>query len=586
MEAWLRDKAARTVEERFGAEVIMEQVERAFYAKKGWQWESTWEEERECKKARRLNPAYQPKIHYGVLRDRVASIAEEVTSLHVSCDGDRYVRDVSFLQFFPNVTDLHLTGGALQSIEPLKHLPKLESLMVSDHELADLKPIGACTKLKSLYLATYVSWPDFPELSKLTELNFLNWRGNLLLLEEVPALPALEKGEFHHGYGAGTPLRDFRRLPEMGRVRSLTIDMVASLEGVGRYPSLLNLDVKGRFRDLRPLTALPQLTHLKVNRGDVVHSDFTFDVTPLVKLPELREVEFVTDQPIDFSPLIEAPKLREISRQGYHVNDRNLNALEVNTINAVLTSWDEDYALPQPRALPPLVFQVVESAYKELTNEARTKQLSMESEFNPRLYVSEITWISRKMEKALTQLVGAKWGEILESMDPMISVQTLEAAERMPEIVQVVRETLAASRRERHAMIVVDLDAEWETEGDEWDPDAEFKREFEDHMAQKKKIAERKAYLERLYQVRLKEQEGEKINPADFGPDNVPPAKEKSDEDPEPDSDVAVYEEKQKEHPMAEALWSRLWVSEKGIYVCPREQAAMEHLMGRKADAP
>ena len=73
---------------------------------------------------------------------------------------------------------------------------------------------------------------------------------------------------------------------------------------------------------------------------------------------------------------------------------------------------------------------------------------------------------------------------------------------------------------------------------------------------------------------------------AHVAPDNVPPPKENSEEAPEPDSDVAEYEEKQKEHPMAEALWSRLWVTEKGIYVTPREQAAMEHLMGRKADAP
>src|SRR4051812_19243762 len=98
MEAWLRDKAARTVEERFGAEVIIEQVERTFFAKKGWQWESTFEEDRQRKKARRLNPAYKPRIHYGVLRDRVASIADEITSLHVSCHDDRYVRDVSFLK--------------------------------------------------------------------------------------------------------------------------------------------------------------------------------------------------------------------------------------------------------------------------------------------------------------------------------------------------------------------------------------------------------------------------------------------------------------------------------------------------------
>jgi hypothetical protein len=103
-------------------------------------------------------------------------------------------------------------------------------------------------------------------------------------------------------------------------------------------------------------------------------------------------------------------------------------------------------------------------------------------------------------------------------------------------------------------------------------------------MDRRREIAERKDYLERLYQVQLKEQEGGVINPADFAPDIVPPLKPKIDEEPARDGDVAVYEEKQKGHPMAEALRSHLWVSEKGVFVDHREQAPMEHLLGRKAE--
>jgi hypothetical protein len=127
-----------------------------------------------AKKARRLNPAYQPQINYAVLHARVASIADEVAALHISCDYGRYVRDVSFLQFFQNITNLHLTGCALHSLEPIKHLLKLETLMVSDNELADLTPISECKKLTTLYLATHVPWPEFPDLAHLPDLTFLN----------------------------------------------------------------------------------------------------------------------------------------------------------------------------------------------------------------------------------------------------------------------------------------------------------------------------------------------------------------------------------------------------------------------------
>ena len=55
-------------------------------------------------------------------------------------------------------------------------------------------------------------WPEPPDFSKLEQLTFFNWRGNVLLLEQIPCFPALEKAEFQHGYGTGTPLRDFQKL--------------------------------------------------------------------------------------------------------------------------------------------------------------------------------------------------------------------------------------------------------------------------------------------------------------------------------------------------------------------------------------
>ena len=588
MEAWLRDNNAHTVEERFGAEVILEQIHRAFFSKQGWQWTATWEEDRQRKKARRLNPAYQPQIPYGILRERIASIADEITTLHVDSSEDRLVRDVSFLQFLPNLKSLHLTGGALHSLAPLRELPRLETLMINDYELEDFRPVSACQKLKSIYLCTYMSWPELPDFTELMELAHFNWRGNILLIEQVSCFPALVNAEFHNGFGAGTPLRDFCKLPEMPSLRCLKLEGVARLDGIERFSTLLNLEMRGRFRDLTPLRGLPRLTHLTLNRGDVLHSDLTLDVSPLAGMPELRELEVVTDQPVDFSSLAEAPKLREISRQGWHVKDKNLNAMEVNTMNAVLTPWDDEFALAQPRPLPPLVFRAVEDPQKMFADKERSTALQAEQKQNPRLCASEGRWFARKLGSALKKLLGEKGGSVRESIDPTITIRTLDAAERMPDIVQVIREALAWSCRARHAMVVVDLDAEWETQGDEWDPEADFKREYEDYLHQKKEIAERKAYLERLDQVRLRQQSGATVNPADFAPEDVPPAKEESEDtsaEEVEDSDVIDYQEQQKGHPMAEVLWSQLWVFEKGAFVSQQDQAAMEHLMARKAEA-
>src|SRR5712675_1804413 len=98
MEAWVRDKS-RTVEERFGVEAIVEEVERIFFAQNGWAAEETWEQRSERRKRRRLNPAYRPQINFAVLVHRVGAIAGKITALCLSSDGDRPLHDISFLQF-------------------------------------------------------------------------------------------------------------------------------------------------------------------------------------------------------------------------------------------------------------------------------------------------------------------------------------------------------------------------------------------------------------------------------------------------------------------------------------------------------
>ena len=185
----------------------------------------------------------------------------------------------------------------------------------------------------------------------------LHFHGNLLAFSEVETLPAAEFVQAQKWIDASTPLRDLRVFPTMPKVKQLELSPTTSLEGIERYPSVVNLELGGDFTDLGPLAALENVTFLKLT------SEHFTDLTPLTRMPKLREIVLVRERPLDLSALTDAPHLRRVDFQRCATMRTELAAL-----NAGLLPEAEDFLAETPRPLGPLPFYLLTKG-----NEARKK---------------------------------------------------------------------------------------------------------------------------------------------------------------------------------------------------------------------
>jgi Leucine-rich repeat (LRR) protein len=244
------------------------------------------------------------------------------------------------LRFLPNLTSLKLVDCELISLAPIMDLPRLLRFSISgDDQLEDYTPLASCRQLRRLKLHPGCAWPELGDLANLVNLEELRLGRNPWQIEDLgrrSCFPKLLSASFHTGF----PLRDARNLPAMPVIRRLAVQDVCRLDGFERFPSLEELTVNGSFQDARPVSELPKLTHLSFNSA-------TFqDVEPLKHLPELRHFTMFSGKPRDYSPLVESPKLHRISATG---DGALVNQMELATLNAALSPWDEDFALAEPR---------------------------------------------------------------------------------------------------------------------------------------------------------------------------------------------------------------------------------------------
>jgi hypothetical protein len=352
-----------------------------------------------------------------------------------------------------------------------------------------------------------------------------------------------------------------------------------------------NLTVEGECADLEPLARLAALTHLEL-KGNV-----TRDLSPLARLPQLRHLTVSSDHPQDYSVFAEAPLLHEVTAKGC-----DINKLELGTLHALLSPWSDEFELPEPRPLGPARFVV--GPHKHLPKNPRAKQGNAPDwASNQGMAGSEGQWMQRKIRRRVARALDhPRWGSVsaFYGGHGYITVSSLDAAERLPEIVQVIRECLASSRLPWCACLFVNLDAEWERD-DETDPElVEALREqryqqeaINDHLDYLRRRQEHKEFLERQHRLRLLEQDGRAVNPQDFAAPAALPAKPPVPEEEE-DVDVGDVLEKRKKdpprrepssHPLAKALAILGAVTEEEFYVCVRDRGAAVHLMGREPDA-
>ena len=568
--AWACDPQ-RTIEERFGAELLIEHTQGYWNRKHKIEAPTNYQALQLRRKARSLDPGYRPQFTR-TQAERTEEVLPDITQLSFSLYHDRHLRDISFLRFCSPLASINISESEIRDWSPLLSQPEISSLIISDRLARDLRVLGQLPQLEKLQLSLGTPWPDMRGLENLPRLRDFQFSGNVLAIQVVPHLPVLRSAKLSHGSGFNVPLRCVADLPAMPKLRRLHLENTSELDGIERYPQLLNLEIHGYYTDLTPLAALPDLTHLLLGGGDYP------DIHALTAMSGLRRVSIRIDLPPDLTPLAELPCLHEIVIEGTPVVPAELNSL-----NALCASWDDEFAATPPRTPKKLRLRIRSNEDRsddDCTAIPRTWGDDLE------MAKSETRWYTRKVNRRLNRLLGKGWGRVsdlgsLHSINTHVTITRPKDIDRLPAILLALRKLILTTRHPSKFFLVVDSMARYERDLDEipGDDDDEFdaeseREEWEDARQQK---IEREEFLKRTYRHQLSLETGIPIPPdrPDSPPDQDPDDQDYAGESAGPDSD----------YDLGTKLFLYTTLTEKAIYVNESDRRLAEMLFEMKAES-
>jgi hypothetical protein len=600
---WVADPA-RTVDELCAAEVLLELGE-GIWKGQHKQYGTDWDAKARKRKERAGNPAYRPTIKKKLI-DQTIEVAPLIKNFSASWHDDRAIRSLEPLRFFKAIEEIGVTletddFSALRELPALRRLNFHEQHNGGGHVIKDLAGLAGL-KLQTLGVGVRLPWPNLRAIGELPELETLSVRANLLALRDVGPLPKVKSATFEPDFHCNTPVRNFHDLPDMPAVKHMRINSIAGLEGVEKMPELLGLDLVGPFQDLRPLEKLEKLTWLRLEGG------WFMDLAPLARMPRLRELVMVRERPLDLSPLSEAPALREVTVERCAILRTELSAL-----NAGFLPWSLDFVAPEPRPLAPLRVFTYKPDHPDVAESRKAKEADPREEFygdDQHHRAAEARWFAHELQQRLDALLGEGWGDVTSYADRWagyrhLTIQRFKDILRMEEIVQSTRELMAMCRFPWHIMVsaephgdlskdMEEIRAQREEQERDWldrDYDAEQEREeYEEFRQTRRELYER---LEREHRLRLLQQQGEEINPADFSPDakpaTVPKAAAAEEEDDDFDDDdeggLDELDEDDPEQSEFEEEMSFVFdLTENSIWVSAHQRETFEATLGIRAE--
>ena len=554
--AWVSDPQ-RSSDQLFTVECLIERSR----SRQDWPFRDRaepFDELLEKLKARKFNPAYRPVLE----RDEVEHLhreREKATHFRGHALGDRLLRDIEALRFFPGLEDVSLASSDLSDLSPLRDLLKIKRLDVSEygdiggHHALQFSQCGEMPVLDLLHLSLRYAWPDLRALAHWPVLRELRFNGNILAWLDVETLPAVEVVYIHGWVNLETPLRDLRRFPTMPKVKLLGLKNISSLDGIERYPTVLNLELGGDFRDLSPLTALPHVTYLKLT------GEFFADLTPLTRMPSLREIVFVRERPLDLSVLTDAPHLRRVEYERCAIIRTELGAL-----NAALIPEETDFLAETPRPLAPLKLYRIGPENKAGSEWFRRTDEEIaqarEKHFGGDLALAHAEYRSANttLQRCFDQLLGRGWGLLSSSRGSFggqmhLSFKRYQDTLRIREIIQLLRQFSAAQRFpwgflvsvEPHGDMSYELEQLKELDEQAKEPEGHWLKKYfqpdavlkeNDELAQR--YEESYELLEREHLYHLQQQQGVEIDPrlTEPLPESPPAATEPPEDETEEES--------------------------------------------------
>ena len=574
-----------------------------------------------------LNPGLIPAFTERDTETAAAMIPHLKKFPHILPIGheSRPIRDAGALRFFPALESVSLSISEVRDISFLEALPLLTAFSLHTGELDDLSPLRHCRGLRELSLglsgtgypafAPPLHWVDASPLAALTALESLNYYPNAAVLEGL-AFPALKTASL----GTGSTVQpDCRFLPDMPAVRHLRLDGVQSLRGISRFPALRSLDISGPLRDWGDVAALPRLMCMEVSTG----FGWPRDVTPLAAAPELRWICFAGEMPRNYWPLTAAPKLCEIEAP-----QSKTIQIEVQAINAALTPWDQIFATVPPRAVPPLRFVAADS--RVIPRMPDTPHQDFVD--SPVLFLRELWWMDRKAHGMVSRMLGdddwrgsrSRPSGSNNQRSLHFAVATQAAADRLPEIIETLRQAMATSAHDWDFHFGIHLKVprhQWGPERWRWfkEISSQWEDEDEEGSHERWKLTQQHV-IESNFRKRTAEAEGEEPDPDDLTPPQqirpeaylhtVPAVgdpdeekekdfalkpfdeQEQNDDDDDDDSSVKTKEDEPPDwfledmdgHPLAESYRLYGMLTLDTFYIWPNLAATAESLMQRPVD--
>jgi hypothetical protein len=564
----------RSLEERFGAEFIIESTRMIWNRKHDIQEMPNYEADRLRRKARGLDPAYEPRY---TRKDalRAQEVLPDVTTIHSSYSDDRPLRDISFVRFCPAIDSVSTSQSEITDWSPLRFLPKLTKLHIFDRTARDLTVLGDLPGLESIHLWLWKPWPDLSGMERLTKLRRFDFSGNILALPVIPRLEGVVSAKFTHTHNFNVPVRSVADLPAMPGLRTLHLDNTTELDGIERYPHLLNLTIFGYYSDLAPLATLQELTHLFLSGGDYP------SLIPVSRMAALRKVTLRLEFPPDLTPLADLPLLHEIS-----IEHSPIVPAELASLNSLCNPWEDEFAVTPMRPLLPL--RLLVRNREETTEKADSTADPRDWGDDEEMARSEARWFTRRINRLLDKLLGKGWGHESElyASGPgyqNITITRPEDIDRLPQIATALRKVMLGTRHPWRLLLIVDSLARFERDLDEiqnQDDDEEFnaEREREEWEYAREQRRERKEFLQRKYRLLLSQETGIPVPPPD--PSTPPPPKESgnlAEAGEEDEHDDPGYDLGTKLH-----LYATL--TEKAVYVNERDRGLAEMLFEMKME--
>jgi hypothetical protein len=340
------------------------------------------------------------------------------------------------LQNLPQLEELVIVGNLVNDLGPIAALTLLREFQAHQNKISDLGPLQNCRELCVLTLADNpVS--DFSPLSKLSRLNELSISTDQLsAFQRCPSLSVLEHLRVT-GDGVARSLRDF---PEMPRLRTLDVENLQSLDGAERFPELINLEVKGTFDSIAPVTSLRYLTKARFDTSQPL------DATPLATLYALRELSFHSPSLAGIPSLGRLPVLHEIGCWEGAENSPGLQELK-----KTLSTWDTEFLAPRARYEPCATLEIVTQA--EFDHYDQHPYGIGPADSDRAMLSSERGWILGRIREALvidleedTDFV-LPWSGHDRRSDTLV-LYTLKAYESFREIVRRVQTILGEAKND------------------------------------------------------------------------------------------------------------------------------------------